>query len=271
MHLRKSAFTLVELLVVIGIIAVLISMLLPALNKARQAALAATCASQMRQLGQAFHSYAADHGGKVTVYRPAGIDWSTAQDWIAVMQRYYGGKGTFTPNIAGTRNSTFKERHRVLWCPIDPWVPGKSDGGHPSTPTHIRKRASYAVPWSVTTTFDQRGPQSANNSLTALGMSKVKKSAEIVLLGEAHASITENAEKLTEDYLLIRAKSGYGAVEYWHGKFSSNWLFFDGHVESSVLPPHSLGHWGTSTITLRDGTHVLTSQFSMSAFRNKYR
>ena len=58
---RRSAFTLVELLVVIGIIAVLVALLLPALHRARAQALSIQCQSNMRSVGQAMLMYANDN------------------------------------------------------------------------------------------------------------------------------------------------------------------------------------------------------------------
>jgi prepilin-type N-terminal cleavage/methylation domain-containing protein len=73
---RWSAFTLIELLVVIAIIAVLASLVMPALGKARQQALGSKCGNQFRQLTLAWHLYADDNEGRLAPNRlKSGAGW----------------------------------------------------------------------------------------------------------------------------------------------------------------------------------------------------
>jgi prepilin-type N-terminal cleavage/methylation domain-containing protein len=68
-----SGFTLVELLVVIGIIAVLIGILLPVLGRARAAANQAACMANLRTLGQLLNNYAAEFKGSLPYGRYIGV------------------------------------------------------------------------------------------------------------------------------------------------------------------------------------------------------
>lgn len=84
----QGAFTLMELLVVVGIIAVLIGLLIPALTNVRQKTDQVRCLSNLRELGAMFHSYAADNNGMLPA--PASPATDTKAYWRWQLLPYMG-------------------------------------------------------------------------------------------------------------------------------------------------------------------------------------
>lgn len=121
----RAAFTLIELLVVVAIIGLLIAMLLPALNNARESSRMSVCGANLRQLGLAIHTYAAENQGLIPRGPDPAFEFDFAGSRIATNQLWVGEDG-FPPGLhertftsLGVLLPGLHTQPEALFCPAD--------------------------------------------------------------------------------------------------------------------------------------------------------
>jgi prepilin-type N-terminal cleavage/methylation domain-containing protein/prepilin-type processing-associated H-X9-DG protein len=268
----QRGFTLVELLVVIGIIALLISILLPALSRARKQAQRTVCLSNLRQWGLGFSLYAQENRG----FYPFELmrDWvgPTAGTWLTWYGEYPGSspspagpvQGTFSTNDS-LLNHYLSERDKLY---NDPALDSISADlqiykGTTLANTNAALTPCYGCSFSLLSITSMTA---TNNYTVAVNFGSVRDPSETMLLADCAAYDTSASPSGSGIILSIWryttilppsssngvVGSGMAALPYFHGRHpgGGNVLWFDGHVSTepvSLIPPSQQTRPGLTT------------------------
>jgi prepilin-type processing-associated H-X9-DG protein/prepilin-type N-terminal cleavage/methylation domain-containing protein len=225
----RSAFTLVELLVVIGIIGLLVSILLPSLGKARETARAIKCASNLRQLGMACTMYANATKGflpyPTTTFGEASLWWNAVDPYLGAQPGRTGAGGV----AAGRSYKDYKQ------CIVYETFEGdKSSGNQSNTKEFARtyKFNSYLRKNNIQP--PRPNPTNPANTTTYMHakITDVRRASEFVMMGDGISlDTTGNIPDVYESgQFSFEVNDATEATPSLRHKGGANILFVDGHV-----------------------------------------